>query len=44
MSILFYLGAVQYTVARKPEAGPRAERLPWAARWSPLMQVSIEKF
>jgi tripartite ATP-independent transporter DctM subunit len=40
IGILFYLGAVQYTVARDPSAGPRVERIPWAKRWQPLMMVS----
>jgi tripartite ATP-independent transporter DctM subunit len=39
IGILFYLAAVRYTVARKPEAGPAGERVPWSERLSALRDV-----
>ena len=34
--MLFYLGAVQWVVWRRPEEGPRAERTPWRGRLAAL--------
>ncbi len=39
LGVLLYLGAVAWTVWRKPEAGPRGERMPWAERWRSLRGV-----
>ena len=39
IGILFYLGAVQWTVFRTPEAGPAGERVGWAERFSALKDV-----
>ena len=36
VGILFYLVAVRYTVARKPDAGPAGERADWSERVSAL--------
>jgi len=36
LGILFYMGAVQYTVWRNPAAGPPAERSSWAQRLEAL--------
>ncbi len=39
LGVLLYLGAVAWTVWRKPEAGPRGERVPWPERWRSLRGV-----
>ncbi|HKK36521.1 MAG TPA: TRAP transporter large permease, partial [Paracoccaceae bacterium] len=39
MGILFYLGAVRFTVARNPASGPAGERTPWPARGRALAAV-----
>lgn len=39
IGILFYLGAVQFTVWLKPEAGPVGERSSWPERLKALMNV-----
>lgn len=39
MGILFYLGAVRYTVWRQPEAGPAGVRTPWPERIVALKSV-----
>jgi len=39
LGVLFYLAAVRYVVWRRPEAGPAAERMPWAERLQHLRQV-----
>ncbi|MEM6438389.1 MAG: TRAP transporter large permease [Pseudomonadota bacterium] len=39
IGILFYLGAVAFTVARTPEAGPAGERTPWRQRLKALTVV-----
>ena len=39
MGILFYLGAVRYTVWRKPDAGPAGVRVPWPERLVALKSV-----
>lgn len=39
LGVLLYLGAVAWTVWRKPEAGPRGERMPWTERWRSLRGV-----
>ena len=39
LGILFYLGAVRYTVARNPQAGPAGERTSWRERRSALFGV-----
>jgi TRAP-type C4-dicarboxylate transport system permease large subunit len=39
IGILFYLGAVQYAIARRPEIGPRGERVEWPERWRALRGV-----
>ncbi len=39
IGILFYMGAVRYTVARNPDAGPAGERTPWVERLSALKSV-----
>ena len=39
LGVLLYLGAVAWTVWRKPEAGPRGERMGWAERWKSLKGV-----
>ena len=36
IGVLFYLGAVQWVVWRRPEEGPRAERTPWRGRLAAL--------
>ena len=36
VGVLFYLGAVQWVVWRRPEEGPRAERTPWRGRLAAL--------
>ena len=36
VGVLFYLGAVQWVVWRRPEQGPRAERTPWRGRLAAL--------
>ncbi len=36
VGVLFYLGAVQWVVWRRPEEGPRAERIPWRGRLAAL--------
>lgn len=39
MGILFYLGAVRYTVWRQPESGPAGVRAPWPERLVALKSV-----
>jgi len=39
IGVLLYLVAVQYAVIRRPESGPRGERMPWARRWHALAGV-----
>ena len=39
IGIVFYLGAVQWTVFRTPEAGPAGDRVAWAQRFSALKDV-----
>ena len=39
IGIVFYLGAVKWTVSRDPESGPAGERTDWAGRRSALMGV-----
>ena len=39
VGVLFYLGAVQWVVWRRPEEGPRAERTPWRGRLAALSGV-----
>jgi tripartite ATP-independent transporter DctM subunit len=39
VGILFYVGAVQWSVWRDPQAGPPGPRIPWAARWRALGRV-----
>jgi tripartite ATP-independent transporter DctM subunit len=39
MGILFYLGAVRWTVWRQPDAGPAGERTPWPQRVIALKSV-----
>jgi len=39
LGVLLYLGAVAWTVWRKPESGPRGERMPWPERWRSLRGV-----
>ncbi len=39
LGVLLYLGAVAWTVWRKPESGPRGERLNWAERRKSLRGV-----
>jgi len=39
LGILFYLGAVRYTVARNPAAGPAGERTSWVDRRKALFGV-----
>ncbi|MEM8752660.1 MAG: TRAP transporter large permease [Pseudomonadota bacterium] len=39
IGILFYLGAVRWTVGRDPAAGPAGERTDWAGRRSALIGV-----
>lgn len=39
MGILFYLGAVRYTVWRQPESGPAGVRTPWPERLVALKSV-----
>ncbi len=36
VGMLFYLGAVQWVVWRRPDEGPRAERTPWRGRLAAL--------
>lgn len=39
IGIVFYLLAVRYTVARKPDSGPAGERVEWAGRLDALKDV-----
>jgi len=39
IGVMLYLLAVQYVVIRRPEAGPRGERVPWPQRWRALAGV-----
>jgi tripartite ATP-independent transporter DctM subunit len=39
MGVLFYLGAVRWTVMRRPEAGPAGERTERPDRWGALRDV-----
>jgi len=39
MGILFYLGAVKYTVLRNPDAGPAGERSSWKDRLKALREI-----
>ncbi len=39
VGVLFYLGAVQLTIWRNPEAGPPGERVPWKQRLKALSGV-----
>jgi tripartite ATP-independent transporter DctM subunit len=39
LGVLLYIVAVKYAVARRPESGPRAERVPWHERWIALSGV-----
>ncbi|MFN0163188.1 MAG: TRAP transporter large permease, partial [Burkholderiales bacterium] len=39
IGILFYIAAVQWTVWRRPETGPRAERASWGERFATLRGV-----
>ena len=39
IGIVFYLGAVKWTVSRDPESGPAGERTDWVGRRSALMGV-----
>lgn len=39
LGVLFYLMAVRWVVWRRPEAGPKAEKYGWPARWSALIKV-----
>jgi len=39
LGVLLYIVAVKYAVARRPESGPRAERVAWRERWLALFGV-----
>lgn len=39
IGVIFYLGAVQYTIWRNPEVGPPGERIPWRQRMVALSGV-----
>ena len=39
IGILFYLGAVRYTIWRRPESGPSAEKQTWSQRLQALSSV-----
>ena len=39
IGIVFYLGAVQWTVFRTPEAGPAGDRIEWGQRFAALKDV-----
>lgn len=39
LAIGFYLLAVQWTIWRRPEAGPPGERMTWPQRWRALREV-----
>ncbi|MEE9335745.1 MAG: TRAP transporter large permease [Granulosicoccaceae bacterium] len=39
LGILFYLGAVKYTVMRNPNAGPAGERTNWKGRLTALREI-----
>lgn len=39
VGVLFYLGAVQFTIWRTPEAGPPGDRMPWKGRMKALSGV-----
>ena len=39
IGVVFYLGAVRYTVARDPESGPAGDRSPWPDRVAALRGV-----
>lgn len=39
IGVLFYLGAVQFTIWKNPEAGPPGERMPWKERLKALSGV-----
>ena len=39
LGVLLYLGAVRFTVARNPDAGPAGERTDWAGRLAALRSV-----
>ncbi len=39
LGILFYLGAVRWTVWRRPEAGPAAGPVAWSERWQALRNI-----
>ena len=36
LGIMLYMLAVQFTIMRRPQDGPRAERMPWPDRWRAL--------
>ena len=39
VGVLFYMGAVQFVIRRRPELGPPAERTEWRDRWRALAGV-----
>jgi C4-dicarboxylate transporter DctM subunit len=39
LGVLFYLGAVKWTVMRRPNSGPAGERTPWSERIAALRDV-----
>ncbi len=39
VGVIFYLGAVQFTIWRNPAAGPPGDRLTWNERWKALSGV-----
>ncbi len=44
LGVILYLFAVQWVVMRKPEVGPRGERVPWRGRWVAMSQVGWTLF
>ena len=40
IGVLFYLGAVAFTVARRPQSGPAGERTSWTERWRAVRGVT----
>ena len=39
IGVVFYLGAVWFTVSRRPGSGPAGERTPWRERWQAVRGV-----